>query len=126
MHRPQRAIRVHTFSHNLDLKPSPDNGILNGCFRRSKSRSLRLIIKKIGVSNYFQRCNESNSMSNIPVFVIFNLAVTDAVAYCQYEKGLFPILKHYDGEFLTCDEAPNHLEGDVPLVGGMTFAFAPL
>ena len=58
-------------------------------------------------------------MTDIPVFIIVNLAVTDALAYRQYEKGFFPILKRYCGEFVTYDDAPDHLEGDAPRAGRM-------
>lgn len=37
-------------------------------------------------------------MSNVPVYAVVNLAVTDAAAYRQYEKGFFPLLKKYGGE----------------------------
>ena len=58
-------------------------------------------------------------MTEIPVFVVVNLAVTDAVAYRQYEKGFFPILKRYGGEFVTFDDAPVNFEGDAPRAGRM-------
>ena len=58
-------------------------------------------------------------MTDIPVFIIVNLSVTDAAAYRQYEKGFFPILKRYGGEFVTFDDTPIHLEGDAPRTGRM-------
>jgi len=58
-------------------------------------------------------------MTDIPVFAVVNLTVTDAAAYRQYEKGFFPILKRYGGEFVTFDDAPHHLEGDAPRSGRM-------
>ena len=58
-------------------------------------------------------------MSDIPVFIIVNLSTTDAAAYRQYEKGFFPILKRYGGEFITFDDAPHHFEGDAPRSGRM-------
>jgi len=32
-------------------------------------------------------------MSDIPVYMVLNLNVTDADEYREYEKGFFPILK---------------------------------
>jgi uncharacterized protein (DUF1330 family) len=58
-------------------------------------------------------------MSDIAVYGVVNLQVTDAVAYRQYEKGFFPILKRYGGEFITFDDAPVHLEGTAPRAGRM-------
>lgn len=53
-------------------------------------------------------------MSDVPVFMVVNLAVTDADTYRKYEKGFFPILKKYGGEFLTFDDEPLTLEGEAP------------
>ena len=58
-------------------------------------------------------------MSDIAVYAVVNLQVTDAGAYRQYEKGFFPILKRYGGEFITFDDAPVHLEGTAPRGGRM-------
>ncbi|MDH4042155.1 MAG: DUF1330 domain-containing protein [Gammaproteobacteria bacterium] len=58
-------------------------------------------------------------MSNIPVHMVVNLAVTDADEYRKYEKGFFPILKKYGGEFVTFDDNPLTLEGDTPREGRM-------
>ena len=58
-------------------------------------------------------------MSDVPVFAIVNLNVTDAAAYRQYEKGFFPLLKKYGGEFVTYDDAPITLEGVAPRSGRM-------
>ncbi|MDD9889819.1 MAG: DUF1330 domain-containing protein [Gammaproteobacteria bacterium] len=56
-------------------------------------------------------------MSDIPVFMVANLVVHDADEYRKYEKGFFPILKRFDGEFITFDDGHEHLEGTVPLQG---------
>jgi len=56
-------------------------------------------------------------MSDIPVYMIVNLHVTDADTYRKYEKGFFPLLKKYGGEFVTYDDNPLHLEGDSPRNG---------
>jgi uncharacterized protein (DUF1330 family) len=40
-------------------------------------------------------------MSDVPVYTIANLHVTDAPACRQHEKGFFPLLKRYGGEFVT-------------------------
>ena len=37
----------------------------------------------------------------------------------QYEKGFFPILKRYGGEFVTYDDAPDTFEGVAPRSGRM-------
>jgi uncharacterized protein (DUF1330 family) len=53
-------------------------------------------------------------MSDVPVYMVVNLAVTDADTYRKYEKGFFPILKKYGGQFLTFDDEPLTLEGEAP------------
>ncbi len=56
-------------------------------------------------------------MSDVPVYMIVNLKVTDSNAYRNYEKGFFPFLKKYDGQFVTYDDQPETLEGNAPLDG---------
>ena len=56
-------------------------------------------------------------MSDIPVYMIANLVVSDADEYRKYEKGFFPILKRFNGEFDTFDDSHEHLEGTEPLQG---------
>ena len=58
-------------------------------------------------------------MSDVPVFAVVNLTVTDAATYRQYEKGFFPLLKRHGGEFVTFDDAPITLEGVAPRSGRM-------
>jgi len=58
-------------------------------------------------------------MSDVPVYAVVNLAVTDATVYRQYEKGFFPLLKKYGGEFVTYDDAAFTLEGISPRTGRM-------
>ena len=58
-------------------------------------------------------------MTDIPVYMVVNLVVTDAETYRRYEKGFFPILKRYGGEFVTYDDRPLHLEGCSPRSGRM-------
>jgi uncharacterized protein (DUF1330 family) len=58
-------------------------------------------------------------MADIPVYMVVNLAVTDADTYRNYEKGFFGILKKYGGEFITYDDKPITLEGDAPREGRM-------
>ncbi|MES2412182.1 MAG: DUF1330 domain-containing protein [Pseudomonadota bacterium] len=53
----------------------------------------------------------------VPVFVLANLVVQDAAEYRKYEKGFFPILKRYNGEFQTYDDAPLTFEGTSPRPG---------
>jgi uncharacterized protein (DUF1330 family) len=56
-------------------------------------------------------------MTDIPVYMVVNLKVTDAAEYRKYEKGFFPILKKYGGSFLTYDDNPINLEGEAPREG---------
>jgi len=58
-------------------------------------------------------------MTDIPVYMVVNLVVTDAETYRKYEKGFFPLLKKYQGEFVTYDDQPIHLEGNAPRKGRM-------
>ena len=53
-------------------------------------------------------------MSDAPVYMVVNLAVTDADTYRKYEKGFFSLLKKYGGNFLTFDDEPLTLEGEAP------------
>jgi len=56
-------------------------------------------------------------MANVPVYMIANLVVSDAHEYRKYEKGFFPILKRFNGEFITVDDSHENLEGSDPLKG---------
>lgn len=58
-------------------------------------------------------------MTDIPVYMVVNLVVTDTETYRKYEKGFFPLLKKYGGEFVTYDDQPLHLEGCSPRRGRM-------
>jgi len=58
-------------------------------------------------------------MTDIPVYMVVNLSVTDKDTYRKYEKGFFPLLKKYQGEFITYDDQPIHLEGTAPRSGRM-------
>lgn len=58
-------------------------------------------------------------MSDVAVYAIVNLHVADASVYRQYEKGFFPLLKKYGGEFVTYDDAAFTLEGTSPRTGRM-------
>jgi uncharacterized protein (DUF1330 family) len=40
-------------------------------------------------------------MAETPAYLIANLVITDASEYRQYEKGFFPSLKRFGGEFMT-------------------------
>ncbi len=51
--------------------------------------------------------------------MIVNLEVTDPDTYRTYEKGFFPMLKKYGGEFVTFDDNPTTFEGDNPRKGRM-------
>jgi uncharacterized protein (DUF1330 family) len=56
-------------------------------------------------------------MSDIPVYMIVNLSITDKEEYLKYEKGFFPILKRFGGEFVTYDDSPLTFEGSSPVEG---------
>ena len=56
-------------------------------------------------------------MSDAPVFMLANLVVQDATEYRKYEKGFFPLLKRYGGEFVTYDDSPHTFEGSAPRPG---------
>ena len=58
-------------------------------------------------------------MSDVPVYMVVNLKVSDAATYRVYEKGFFPLLKRYGGEFITFDDQPDTLEGEAPREGRM-------
>lgn len=59
------------------------------------------------------------NMSDTPVFMIVNLMVTEQSSYRTYEKGFFPLLKKYNGEFVTYDDSAQTLEGEDPREGRM-------
>lgn len=56
-------------------------------------------------------------MSDVAVYMIANLVVNDADEYRKYEKGFFPILKRFGGEFVTFDDNHETLEGTTPTEG---------
>ena len=64
-------------------------------------------------------------MSDVPVFLLANLVVDDAVGYRNYEKGFFPILKRFGGEFITYDDEPHTFEGIAPPPGRMVMLKFP-
>ena len=71
-----------------------------------------LTFKFISVSNGVEV-----KMSEVGVYMIANLTVNDADEYRKYEKGFFPILKKFGGEFITFDDNHETLEGTDPLEG---------
>lgn len=57
-------------------------------------------------------------MSELPVYLIANIVPTEGHdGYRTYEKGFFPILKKYNGTFITYDDNTKHLEGTEPRPG---------
>ena len=56
-------------------------------------------------------------MEEVKVYMIANLQIHDAERYREYEKGFFPLLKKYNGEFITYDDNITHVEGDTPMKG---------
>ena len=71
-----------------------------------------LTFKFISVSNGMEV-----NMSEVGVYMIANLTVNDADEYRKYEKGFFPILKKFGGQFITFDDNHETLEGTDPLEG---------
>jgi uncharacterized protein (DUF1330 family) len=63
-----------------------------------------------------------STVSEVPVYMVVNLVVHDAVEYRKYEKGFFPLLKRYAGEFITFDDKPWTFEGSAPR-GGRVIIF---
>ena len=53
-------------------------------------------------------------MSDAPAYMLANLVINDVDEYRKYEKGFFPILKRFGGEFLTFDDQPHTFEGTSP------------
>lgn len=51
-------------------------------------------------------------MIDVPVYVVVNFVIEDPEEYRVYEKGFFPLLKKYGGEFITYDDKTCTLEGD--------------
>lgn len=58
-------------------------------------------------------------MADVPVYMVVNLKVTDPDSYGKYEAGFFPMLKKYDGQFITYDDNPDSFEGEAPREGRM-------
>ena len=56
-------------------------------------------------------------MSDEKVYMLANLKINDKETYHIYEKGFFPILKKYGGEFVTYDDSVETFEGSTPLEG---------
>jgi uncharacterized protein (DUF1330 family) len=60
---------------------------------------------------------EQQPMSQVPVYMVVNLKISDPVSYGKYEAGFFPLLKKYDGKFITYDDNLASFEGETPLEG---------
>lgn len=58
-------------------------------------------------------------MTDVPVYMVVNLTVNDPEKYTFYEKGFFPLLKKYDGSFISYDDKAETFEGDAPRQGRM-------
>ena len=56
-------------------------------------------------------------MSEVAVFMIANLVIENESEYRKYEKGFFPILKKFGGEFVTFADGHENFEGESPLEG---------
>lgn len=56
-------------------------------------------------------------MEKFETYVIANLEVLDAEEYRKYEKGFFPILKKYQGQFITFDDSIDQFEGSSKVSG---------
>ena len=64
-------------------------------------------------------------MSDVPVYMVVNLRITDPSTYLAYEKGFFPMLKKYGGSFVTFDDHADTLEGQAPREGRMIIFQVP-
>ena len=53
-------------------------------------------------------------MNNIPIYIVVNLKINDPEEYRIYEKGFFSFLKKHNGKFITFDDSPECLEGNLP------------
>ena len=62
-------------------------------------------------------------MSDIPVYMVVNLNITDADEYRVYERGFFALLKKYSGTFITYDDNAKTLEGSAPQGRMIIFSF---
>ena len=62
-------------------------------------------------------------MIEVPVYVVANIVIQDPDTYKKYEKGFFPILKKYEGKFITFDDNIGQLEGS-PEVSGRVIIFS--
>lgn len=56
-------------------------------------------------------------MSDVAAYIVANFVIEDANEYRKYEKGFFPILKKYGGEFVTYDDNHENFEGESALEG---------
>ena len=56
-------------------------------------------------------------MSEVPVYGVPNIVIQDPDTYKKYEKGFFPILKKYEGKFITFDDNIGQLEGSSEVSG---------
>jgi len=56
-------------------------------------------------------------MSDVEVYIVVNLEIKDVNEYRKYEKGFFPILKRFGGEFVTFDDNQETFEGSDPIEG---------
>ena len=56
-------------------------------------------------------------MSEQKAYIIAKLVINEKDAYRNYEKGFFPLLKKYGGEFVTYDNESEHFEGTSPIDG---------
>ena len=65
-------------------------------------------------------------MEEVKVYMIANLQIHDADRYREYEKGFFPLLKKYSGEFITYDDNIVNVEGEKPMEGRVILFSFPL
>lgn len=56
-------------------------------------------------------------MNDVPVYVVANIVISDSDVYRKYEKGFFPILKKYQGQFITFDDSIDQFEGSSKVSG---------
>ncbi|MCJ2376852.1 DUF1330 domain-containing protein [Vibrio sp. ZSDZ34] len=58
-------------------------------------------------------------MTQVPVYMVVNLSITDPQEYRHYEKNFFGLLKKHKGSFITYDDQATTLEGESPREGRM-------
>lgn len=59
-----------------------------------------------------------------PAYIIGHIDIHDRDAYAAYEAGFLDVFARYGGELLAVDDAPELLEGDLPVTRCVIARFA--